>query len=125
MLTTRRIRHTTVVCAIACGLVAPAASADPPPHLIPDPVATPSVAPLQDLRSPDTRDAALGRGPSDAPDVTVIKVREPVAVAERGLDWGDAVLGAGTVLVAILAGLGGALAIVHRRRRSVPTATAV
>jgi hypothetical protein len=72
--------------------------------------------PRQDLRSPDSRDRAAGRGTFSAPDVTVVKVAEPSS-SSTGLDWGDAGLGAGAMLGLILLALGGALAVVHRRRR--------
>jgi hypothetical protein len=77
--------------------------------------------PQQDLRSPDTRDAAAGRGPSTAPDVTVIKVPEPAPTSGAGIDWTDAGLGAAIVLV--LAAAGGVAMVL--RRRSSPAHTAV
>jgi hypothetical protein len=70
----------------------------------------------QNLRSADTNDAAAGRGTFSAPDVTVVRVSEPTQPSS-GLDWGDAGIGAGSVLGLILLGLGGALAAVHRRQR--------
>jgi hypothetical protein len=75
-------------------------------------------APRQDLRSPDARDAAEGRGTFSAPEVTFVKVSEP-APASDGMDWGDAGIGAGGLLGLLLLGLGGTLAIVHRREGSV------
>jgi hypothetical protein len=70
----------------------------------------------QDLRSPDTRDAALGRGPSTAPDVTVITVPEPAPVtAGGGIDWSDAGLGAAVMLV-----LAGLVVFLYRRRSGPP-----
>jgi hypothetical protein len=124
--TTRRIRRTTIAVALAGALLAPAASADP--HYLDNRDAAPSASttaePRQDLRSPDTRDAAMGRGTWSVPDVTVVKLREPAPAAERGLDWGDAGVGAGTVFGVIAVGLGGAMAVVHRRRRGPQTAPA-
>jgi uncharacterized membrane protein len=77
----------------------------------------------QDLRSPDARDAAEGRGTFSAPDVTVIKVTQP-APTSSGIDWADAGLGAGSLLALTLLALGGAFAAVHRRRGARQTATA-
>jgi hypothetical protein len=70
--------------------------------------------PQQDLRSPDTRDHAEGRGTFSAPEVTVVKVTEP-APPSAGIDWGDAGIGAGSMLGLILLALGSSLAFVHRR----------
>ena len=78
----------------------------------------------QELRSPDTRDAAAGRGTFNAPDVTVVSLPKPAPVsADGGFDWSDAGIGAGSLLGIIAIGLGGATAIVHRRRRGTGTAT--
>jgi len=72
----------------------------------------------QDLRSPDARDAADGRGTFSAPAVTVVKVPQPSPASDGGIDWGDAGIGASALLVAVL--LGGVIsttALAHRRRR--------
>jgi hypothetical protein len=142
MLTNHRIRRTTIALALAGALVAPAASvaddhwswtssrqdardaALTQERYYSSYDSDANASGRQDLRSPDTRDAALGRGTWSAPDVTVVKLREPVPVAESGMDWGDAGLGAGTVFGVILVGLAAAMAIVHRRRRGPRTATA-
>jgi len=73
------------------------------------------VEPKQDFRSPDARDAGEGRGTYTAPNVMVVKVPEPVP-AEGGIDWADAGVGAGGLLALMLLGLGGSLAVVHRRQ---------
>ena len=44
------------------------------------------VPPGPDLRAPDTRDLAEGRGTFNAPEVTVVKVTEPAPPSD-GLDW--------------------------------------
>ena len=115
MLTTRRARRTTIAVALACALLAPAASADP--HFLDN--RGPAPAARQDLRSPDTRDAAIGRGTRSVPDVTVVKLREPAPAAESSIDWGDAGLGAAGMLALVLVGFGGAHALssvpAHRR----------
>ena len=115
--------RTTIAVALAGALLAPAASADP--HFLDNRRLAPEYAEArQDLRSPDTRDAAIGRGTWSVPDVTVVKLREPAPAAERGIDWGDAGIGAGTVFGVIAVGLLGAMAVVHRRRRGPQTAPA-
>ena len=45
----------------------------------------------------------------------VVKVPEPVPAA-GGIDWADAGIGAGALLGLMLLGLGGSLAVVHRRQ---------
>jgi hypothetical protein len=76
----------------------------------------PRISPGTDLRTPDTRDAAEGRGTFNAPDVMVVKVREPApAAVADGMDWGDAGLGAGVLLAFGALALGGAFAATHRR----------
>jgi hypothetical protein len=72
-----------------------------------------AAAQRQDLRSPDTRDAARP-GSVNSPDVRVVKVTEP-SPASRGIDWGDAGIGAGGVLGLTMLGVGGALIIAQRR----------
>jgi hypothetical protein len=75
--------------------------------------------PAQDLRSPDARDAAEGRGSFNSPEVTVVKIPEssPGTSSGSGLDLGDAGIGAAGLLGLILIGLGGTLAVMHRRQR--------
>jgi hypothetical protein len=90
--------------------------------------------PVADMRTPDARDHGQGRGTFSAPEVpptnakgtdvaaadqqapasTVVKLVEP-APTGSGFDWGDAAIGAGSLLGITLIGLGGALFIVHRR----------
>jgi hypothetical protein len=107
-------RRTVVIVALAGAVLAPAANADP--HFS-DPRYTASFESNQDLRSPDARDAAAGRGTWNSPDVTVVKLEEPASpVAERGIDWADAGIGAGTVFGLVVVGLAGTMAVVHRRR---------
>jgi len=127
---TRRLTRSTVVGLAIAAVAAPTALADP--HAAdtharaeaaqkqdlrsPDTGdAATRVEPKQDLRSPDARDAGEGRGTYTAPNVMVVKVPEPVP-AEGGIDWADAAIGAGGVLALMLLGLGGSLAIVHRRQ---------
>jgi hypothetical protein len=69
----------------------------------------------QDLRSPDARDAAAGRGSFNSPEETVVKLAQPSPSSDGGLDWGDAGIGAGALLGLLLLGLGGTLAVMHRR----------
>ena len=73
----------------------------------------------QDLRSPDARDAAEGRGTFNAPEVTVVKVpAESPAPAADGIDWADAGIGAAGVLGLTLVAIGGGIAVVKTSRTS-------
>jgi hypothetical protein len=127
---TRRITRSTAVGLALAALAAPTALADP--HAAdtharaeaaqkqdlrsPDTRdAATRVEPKQDLRSPDARDASQGRGTYTAPDVVVVKVPDPVP-ADGGINWADAGIGAGGLLGLVLLGLGGSLAVVHRRQ---------
>jgi hypothetical protein len=78
----------------------------------------------RDLRSPDARDAAAGRGTFSAPEVTVVRITEPAPSASGGLDWGDAGIGAGSLLGLILVGVGGTMFLLHRRHGAKPAPTA-
>jgi hypothetical protein len=80
------------------------------------PAATP------DLRSPDAVDAADGRSASQAPSVMVVRLPGP-SHAGRGMDWGDAGIGAGGALAVLALSAGGAV-VVQRRRHVRPAATA-
>ena len=73
-----------------------------------------------DLRTPDAVDHGLGRGTFNAPDVTVVKVVDPLPTT--AFDWGDAGIGAGGLLGLILVGLGGTLVVSHRRHSRMPLA---
>jgi hypothetical protein len=86
-------------------------------------VIPPAVLAGADLRSPDSRDAGEGRGTFSAPDVMVVKVREPAAApapAADGMDWSDAGIGAGVLLGVALLALGGFMAVVHHRGTATP-----
>ena len=74
-----------------------------------------SAMPRQNLRTPDVRDVADGRGTLDAPAVTVVRAPQPAA-APDAIEWGDAGIGAGALLGLILLGLSGTVAAMHRRR---------
>jgi hypothetical protein len=80
--------------------------------------------PYRDLRSPDARDAAEGRGTFNAPEVTVVRIPEPAPSTPGGLDWANVAIGAAFALGLI--GLGGALLVIRRTpaRRSVTSRTA-
>jgi hypothetical protein len=132
---TRRIHRPIIACVLLAFAITSAATAS---------------APQQDLRSPDARDAAAGRGTVNAPDAitsqvftdrqraivegfkrspsyhealreaaTVVKPPQPAPVlADDGIDWGDAGIGAGSLLGVIALGLAAAVTILHRRRRA-------
>jgi hypothetical protein len=87
------------------------------------PASAPSTSqPVVDLRTPDARDHGQGRGTFNAPEVTVIKLADPVPTAS-GFDWADAGIGAGGLLGLILVGLGGTAAVAHRKATPRGTAT--
>ena len=109
---TRRITRSTAVGLALAALAASTALADP--HAA-DVHARAEAAQKQDLRSPDTRDAGEGRGTYTAPNIMVVKVPDP-GPTDGGIDWADAGIGAGGLLGLMLLGLGGSLAVVHRRR---------
>ena len=112
-----RFARTATLALALCAIAATPAAAAPQDHI---PGANPpetadELGETQNFQSPDTRDAAEGRGTFNAPDVTVVRVAEPSTSPSDGLDWGDAGIGAGGVLGLILLGTGGALLVVHRR----------
>ncbi len=112
-----RLTRTAAVALAIAATAAPAASADD--HWRSQnvrPADTRNAAGLQDLRSPDTRDFAEGRGTYNSPDVVVVKA--PVPAAEptaTGIDWADVGIGAGGLLAASLLALAGTLLVVQRR----------
>ena len=137
---TRRIHRPIIACVLVAFAITSAAAAS---------------APQQDLRSPDARDAAAGRGTVNAPDAitsqvftdrqraivegfkrspsyhralreaaTVVKPPQPAPVrGDDGIDWGDAGIGAASLLGLIALALAGTMTILHRRRRAGRTAT--
>ena len=83
----------------------------------------PTPKPAQDLRSPDARDAAEGRGMDKTPRIVVVAVPpKPQPASAHGIAWADAGIGAGSSLALSLIAFGGALFIVHRRRAAHATA---
>jgi hypothetical protein len=111
----RLTRSAALGLAIAA-LAAPAAFADPHAQ---DPNYPFEGVGYQDLRSPDARDAADGRGTFNAPEVTIVKVpANSPAPAADGLDWSDVGIGAAGVLGLTLIALGGAFAVVKTSRTS-------
>jgi hypothetical protein len=85
-----------------------------------------AVAQRQDLRSPDARDAAAGRGTFNAPEVTVVRLPQRAPAPDGGIDWGDVGIGAGALLTAILLASAGTFAVTrHRRGARAPMATTV
>ena len=78
-----------------------------------DPFVTPAAA-TPDLRSPDARDAAAGRSAAGSPSVLVVRVPQHRSAA-GGMDWGDAVIGAGSAVAVLALTAGGALAVQRRR----------
>jgi hypothetical protein len=112
------LRRTAALGLALAALGAPAASAQTGQDLrSPDArdAARATVGP-QDLRSPDARDAADGRGTFNSPQIVVVKRQtQPQPALTHGIDWGDAGIGAGSLLGLTLIALGGTLFITHRR----------
>jgi hypothetical protein len=82
-------------------------------------------APYRDLRNPDTRDFAGSAlqpqtktpeaSDGASPEVTVVEVPAAKPAHESGLDWGDAGIGAGGMLGLMLLAAAGILAVTHRK----------
>jgi hypothetical protein len=116
MMFNHRLTRTAAVAVAIAATAAPAASADD--HWRNGSVAPEQQAQLpQDLRNPDTRDFAEGRGTYNSPEVVVVKAPAPVAeqATGGGIDWEDVGIGAGGLLTASLIALGGAMLVVQRR----------
>ena len=114
MKTSQLITRSFAVALIAGTALAPAATAKPQQDLRMPDTRDAAEQPKQDLRMPDTRDSAAGRGTETAPIVEFVEV--PVA-EPQGFDWTDAGLGALTGVGVVLVGAGGAVATVRLRRR--------
>jgi hypothetical protein len=112
-----RLTHTAALAVTIAVLAAPVAGAQSQDLRNPDRREAPFAAPTgQDLRLPDSRDAAAGRGTFNAPQVTVVRVPQRPSADDGGIDWTAAGIGAGSLLAAILIGLAGTSAVLHRRR---------
>ena len=67
----------------------------------------------QDFRNPDNRDNGI-----EAQRGAITETPPPPEIAKApAFDWGDAAIGAGSVLGLVLIVVSGAFAVVHRRRR--------
>lgn len=109
--TTTRFTRTIVTALVAGAALAPAAAAQQQDLRLPDTRdAAKRTQPRQDLRLPDTQDAAAGR---TAPVVEIVRVDRP-----DGFDWTDATVGAAGGLGLALMGAGGAIVAVRLRRRT-------
>jgi hypothetical protein len=107
----------TVAATIAIGAVlAPAAAAQQDLRSPDTRDAAERAAKVQDLRMPDTQDSAAGRGLEHARVVEFVDVPRPVA---DGFDATDAALGAAGAIGIVLLGAGGALTTVRLRRRPI------
>jgi hypothetical protein len=122
-----RFTRTAALALALCAVAAPTAAAS---SLVPPPPSSIAASAgsayqdvrsaYQDLRSPDARDAAraaaAGRETWYISDPGA-RGEEPSSVPSDGLDWGDAGIGAGSLLGLILLGLGSTLIVMHRRHR--------
>jgi hypothetical protein len=104
--------------ALAAAVLVPAAAAQAIQDLrSPDARdAATQVQPAPDLSSPDAQDAVEGRGAWKAPQVMVVKVSRPQVSSSSGFDWTDAGIGAGGALGLVLIAVGGTLVVAHGRR---------
>jgi hypothetical protein len=120
-----RITRVAALTLVVVAVAAPAASGRLPDLLSSENRAAVPTEQRQDLRSADAVDAAAGRGTFSAPDVVVVKVKEPQAqpVAD-GIDWADAGMGAGAFIGLSLVLLGGGLLTVQRRHARAARALA-
>jgi hypothetical protein len=117
MHTTSYLTRTIATALVAGAALAPAAAAIPQDMRMPD-TRDAATRPerTQDYRLPDTRDAAEGR---TAPVVEFVEVSRA-----DGFDLGDAVVGAGSGIGLVLIATGGALATARARRRRLGSAHA-
>ena len=112
MATTSHHISRTVATALAIGAVVAAPAAAQQDLRSPDTRDAAERGHIQDLRMPDTQDSAAGRGVENAPVVEFVDVPR----ADE-FDWTDAALGAATAIGIMLVGAGGALTTVRIRRR--------
>jgi hypothetical protein len=70
----------------------------------------------RDLRSPDVRDTTQGRDTASAPQMVVMRVSRPQDSGWGGFDWADAAIGAGAAFGLVLLGVGATLVVAHRGR---------
>ena len=114
-----RIKHAAALTLALAALAAPTAQAQSSDHESTVAAAIgEGLGSAQDLRMPDTRDLASGRGTSASPDVLVVKMAEPVPQT-GGIDWAEVAIGGGVVGLT-LSSIGGAVLVAQRRRRVVP-----
>jgi hypothetical protein len=107
-----RITRLVAVGLAAGALASPVASARPVPVDWPSPPSQPQ--PAADLRSPDTRDAALiSQGLMEPTTTNVVRVSRPATVLAPadGFDWLDAAIGAAGALGLALLAAGGTLLV--------------
>jgi hypothetical protein len=113
-ITSHHISRTVATTVAIAAVLAPAAAAQQDLRSPDTRDAAERLERTQDLRMPDTQDAAAGRGTKDAPIVEFVDVPE----ADR-FDVTDAALGAGAGIGLVLIGVGGAAATVRFRRRPI------
>jgi hypothetical protein len=113
----RRSRAVTAVVSLMFIALPPAASAQSRDNQLMKRTASTGALGRQDLRSPDARDAAEGRGTFNSPQVVILRAApQPRPAPSPGIDWGDAGIGAGGLLGFSLIALAGTLFLAHRRR---------
>jgi hypothetical protein len=137
---TRRIHRPIIACVLVAFAMTSAAAASAPQQDLRSPDARDAAAGRVTVNAPDAitsqvftdRQRAIVEGFKRSPSyhealraaATVVKPPQPAPVlADDGIDWGDAGIGAGSLL-GIALGLAAAVTILHRRRRAARTATA-
>lgn len=123
MRTNSRLSTVAVVLLASAALAAPAVAQQDlrSPDTRDAAASSPSSAPAQDLRSPDARDLAAGRSTTSA---VVPATPEPatavVVKASSGFDWGSAAIGGAAILGLLAIAAGGLLFMRHHHDTTPP-----
>ena len=137
---TRRIHRPIIACVLVAFAMTSAAAASAPQQDLRSPDARDATAGRGTANAPDAitsqvftdRQRAIVEGFKRSPSyhkalreaATVVKPPQPAPVrGDDGIDWGDAGIGAASLLGLIALGLAGTMTILHRRRRAGRTAT--
>lgn len=107
-----RTRTTVISALVALSLTAPATAAAQQDLRSPDTRDAATVV-RQDLRSPDARDAGVVRQSASS---LSAPAPSPVAAPSGGFSWGDAGIGAAGMLGLLLGGAGVSVLVAHHRR---------
>jgi hypothetical protein len=137
---TRRIHRPIIACVLVAFAITSAAAASAPQQDLRSPDARDAAASRGTVNAPDAitsqiftdRQRAIVEGFKRSPSyhdalreaATVVKPSQPAPVrCDDDIDWGDAGIGAASLLALIALALAGTMTILHRRRRAGRTAT--